>query len=372
VDADPGARVASARAMLRIISSLSILCVLVTNAQANVVDDAPVVGGSRVPLGKWRDVVAVLARDASCTGTLVAPDVVLTAGHCIGVDPVEVVVDTVDYAELGGDHIPVKWARAYPGWEDRYDVGVVMLDHVAHPTPSPVAASCTMRADLVDGAPLHLVGFGLTSPRGTDDNTALREAVLHVTDPTCTLDGACNAAIAPQGEFIAGGDGVDACFGDSGGPVFLDTPAGPVLAGVVSRGLARPGTPCGNGGVYVRADKVAAWVHSITGARLVRSTCTGAGDGDAGDADADAGDDTGGCSASHGRPTGAGTGALAAMAIAMVALRRRRAARRQRAAVTAIEPPIDTPIGAMLVGALPIGPIGPVPTAVVPTTTLAA
>src|SRR5258708_380202 len=123
--------------MLRIISSLVFVSVMSSVAIAG---EAPVVGGSRVPLGKWRAVVAVLAPDAACSGTLVAPDVVLTAGHCIGIHPVEVRVDTVDYADGTGDRIAVKSARAYPSWDSRFDVGVIMLDHVARPRPVPVAA----------------------------------------------------------------------------------------------------------------------------------------------------------------------------------------------------------------------------------------
>ena len=51
--------------------------------------------------------------DGTCTGTLIAPDVVLTAGRCVELAPTEVILNTRDYV-VGGDRIPVKWARAYP------------------------------------------------------------------------------------------------------------------------------------------------------------------------------------------------------------------------------------------------------------------
>jgi secreted trypsin-like serine protease len=178
-----------------------------------------IVGGTQVPIGKWRDVVLVVGHDASCTGTLIAPDVVLTAGHCIDIAPYEVWVDTVDYSQVGGERIPVKWARAYPSWEDRYDIGVLMLDHVAIPEPRAVASGCTTKSELVADHMIQLVGFGLTRADGSGDNTKLREARAPVIDPTCTMDASCQQAIAPHGEFKAGGDGIDSCFGDSGGPV---------------------------------------------------------------------------------------------------------------------------------------------------------
>jgi len=304
--------------MLRIIVGLVlavVLGLLCSFARASEIPiEAPVVGGSRVPEGKWRDVVVVIARDAVCTGTLIASDIVLTAGHCVEAGPIEVLTDTVDYGKLGGDRIKVKWSRAYPEWHRRYDIGVIMLDHVARGRPRKIAAACTTRKGLVAGALVHVVGFGLATSGGDDHNTAMREADVPVIDPTCTMDSACEPSVAPHGEFMAGGRGADTCFGDSGGPVYLDTSEGPALVGVVSRGLALPTAPCGNGGVYVRADKVVAWIQSVTGTRLARTSCPGRADGD--DVEPE---DEGGCVAGPGGGLGVG--------IAAIVLRRRRRSR---------------------------------------------
>jgi secreted trypsin-like serine protease len=43
----------------------------------------PVIGGSAAPAGKWPDAAAVLwSGEQACTGTLIAPNVVITPGHC--------------------------------------------------------------------------------------------------------------------------------------------------------------------------------------------------------------------------------------------------------------------------------------------------
>ncbi len=296
--------------MRNLITCCLLSVVTAPNAHANEDSTETVIGGTRVPEGKWRDVVFVVGRGASCTGTLIAPDVVLTAGHCIDIDPYEVWTDTVDYGKPGGDRIPVKWARAYPSWESRYDVGVIMLDHVARGQPRKIAAACSAREGLIAGAMVHIVGFGVASPSGDDNNTLMREANVPVIDPTCTMDASCAPKIAPTGEFMAGGNGTDSCFGDSGGPVYLDTAEGPVLIGVVSRGLATGGAPCGHGGVYIRADKVVSWVQKVTGARIQRSTCDGQAD--------DAGGEVpgGGCSTS-------GAAGSAVVALAGIGLLRR-------------------------------------------------
>ena len=269
-----------------------------------------VVGGSQVPRGRWPDVVAVMMRDGVCTGTLIAPDVVLTAGHCIDGAPYEVIVDTIDYGRPGGERIRVAWARAYPSWQQRYDVGVLMLDQPAtFAKPRIVTSACTARGLLDSGRHVQIVGFGLANIEDFDINTRLHQASVPITDPTCTLDPACNPDVAPHGEFMAGGHGADSCFGDSGGPVYVDTEDGHghALLGIVSRGLALPAAPCGNGGVYVRVDKVISWIQSVTGRTLTRTTCRGRNDFD------DGVEETSGCS------TGAGVGIGAALALLVCA-----------------------------------------------------
>jgi len=277
-----GPAVADARRMLRTIPFVVALSSVAYAADSSFPAEAPpasppapVVGGTAVPPGMWPDAVAVLAPTAACTGTLVAPDVVLTAGHCIETNPRVVVVDTIDYAQPGGEVIAVASAHAYPQWETHYDVGVLVLAHPAKTKPRAIAAACTA-AKLVDRARVEVVGFGLTTQAGTGDNSRLHQAAIAVTDAHCTTSEACAPAIAPDGEFAAGGGGTDACFGDSGGPIYL----GDALIGVVSRGLSDAGAPCGGGGIYVRADKVVDWIERVTGRKLARATCGGAADGE--------------------------------------------------------------------------------------------
>lgn len=289
-------------------------------------ETSSIVGGSSVPRGRWPDAVAVLGEEGTCTGTLVAPDVVLTAGHCIEARPYEVVVDTIDYtqpaAAAGGERIRVTWSRAYPNWETRYDVGVLLLEHAAtYAKPRVVTSACTARSLVQPNTPVEIVGFGLATAQALDDNTRLHQATVTITDPTCTLDPACNPTIAPNGEFMAGGHGADSCFGDSGGPVYIDTQDGHghALLAVVSRGRALPNVPCGDGGVYVRVDKVISWVQSITGRKLARTTCTSSGDEADDDTDPAASGatslstDSGGCS------TGSAAGIVAALVLLLCA-----------------------------------------------------
>jgi MYXO-CTERM domain-containing protein len=296
-----------------------------------------VIGGTAVPKGKWPDAVAVLGQGA-CTGTLIAPDVVLTAGHCADMQPTTVVVDSTDYAATGGIKATVKSVTAYPNWETSYDVSVIVLTApVAGITPRKIGTSCTFTEGFKDSTMVHLVGFGLTDTAGQGNNTKLNEAMAPVTDADCSGPGGCATAVSPGGEFIAGGGGKDSCFGDSGGPVYLDTPRGTVVVGAVSRGLDGAATPCGGGGIYVRTDKVVEWLEQTTGKTIEKDLCaTGPGGedpgGDPGGEDppgpggsgpgselGGGGDIGGGCST-----TGGGSGALLALGLAFAFRRRRR------------------------------------------------
>jgi len=276
-------------------------------------ESSSVVGGTTAPLGKWPDAVAVLGPNGSCTGTLVAPDVVVTAGHCSEIHPSQVIANTIDFTQ-GGEHVGVKSTTAYPDWQHSYDISVVVLDQpITNITPRQLGTSCTFD-HFARAMDVHLVGFGLTAADGTGDNTHLNEAMAPVVDPTCMGPYGCNKAIAPGGEFVAGGDGTDSCFGDSGGPVYLDTPRGVIAIGAVSRGVNASSTPCGGGGIYVRTDKVIDWIEQTTGREIAKDDCTGLGGVEPANASSDL---ASGCSSSRG---GAGLGVL----VGLLALRRRR------------------------------------------------
>jgi len=277
-------------------------------------EQSSVVGGTTVPLGKWPDAVAVLGPNGSCTGTLVAPDVVVTAGHCSEIHPSQVIANTIDFTQ-GGTKVGVTSTTAYPDWQHSYDVSVIVLDHpITGVTPRKLGTSCTFD-HFAAAMDVHLVGFGLTAEDGTGDNTHLNEAMAPVVDPTCMGPYGCNHSIAPGGEFVAGGDGTDSCFGDSGGPVYLDTPRGVIAIGAVSRGVNASPTPCGGGGIYVRTDKVIDWLEQTTGRDIAKDDCSGLDPVEPASTTAD----TAGCSTSRG---GAGL-VVPVVLFGLLALRRR-------------------------------------------------
>jgi secreted trypsin-like serine protease len=286
------------------------------------IPETTIVGGNAAPSGKWPDAVALLANgDQACTGTLIAPDVVITAGHCTDSGDIdEVKIDATD-AYGGGETIGVARQKSYPAWETTYDVGVIVLEREATTRPREVLPACASSA-MDDDAQIDVVGFGIAEDR---NNSRLNEVRVTVTDPACSRAAAgCIASIAPDGEFGAGGGGHDSCNGDSGGPAYIRTPYGTFLIGVVSRAYEDSTQDCGDGGIYVRADTVLDWVREESDRSIPDADCDASTNPD----DDGSGSGVGGGTVIGGCATSGGAGQLAAIAAALLALvavpRRRR------------------------------------------------
>lgn len=236
-------------------------------------DSPRVVGGEDAPAGMWPDAAAVwFGSEVDCSGVLIAPNAVLTAGHCAG-GITAVTLDATDF-ERTGERIEVERTIAYPHWARSYDLALLILAHDASVAPRTIAQDCVIDDWLDEGSEVEIVGFGATDAWGNDYGTVLQQAVTSVSDQDCEdLELGCNEEVSPEGELIAGGKGVDSCFGDSGGPLYLLTDGGAFLVGITSRGIEVGGTPCAQGGIYTRPDAVIDWLEEELGAKLPAPDC---------------------------------------------------------------------------------------------------
>jgi hypothetical protein len=261
--------------------------------------DAPVlpevVGGHPAKVDQWPDTALVWMNGSLCTGVLIHPQWMLTAGHCTygdGAEPVSVVVGLTSFAELRGtpreglasrDVVKSIPHPAYKRQQWGHDIALIKLaEPVTDIAPRVIASDCVIDESLQNGDMVSVVGWGSTTVDGNGGGYVLNTGKTEIETFDCSknqVDGivtGCDPSARPAGELGAGGNGVDACFGDSGGPLYLETETGTWLVGITSRAyMGVPyDEPCGHGGIYTRPDSVLQWIEDTIGEALPRPVCT--------------------------------------------------------------------------------------------------
>lgn len=214
-----------------------------------------------------------------CSGTLIAPTIVLTAAHCAeGWEPSQYLVhfgfDSSDFEDREVSEIIY-----HPNWDPDefatvgFDIALLRLSLPAPPGIAPIPylpqSLAITRDDL--GMPLEFVGFG------KDENGQLGRK-LHITLPlweVCTSAGGCTATNGAHLAFNtichSMADGGGTCSGDSGGPAFVNIAGEEYVAGVTSYG----DTGCHVFGCSTKVDVYEAWINDFIGSFSVNGqVCT--------------------------------------------------------------------------------------------------
>jgi V8-like Glu-specific endopeptidase len=160
-----------------------------------------------------------------CTGTLVAPNVVLTAAHCVSFSIFTLTFEGgEDYRSPVFRFNAVEW-HPHPQWRDfppEYDLAVVIIDgDTAAAGITPIPVSQETRSLL--GETIQAVGYGMT---GSNPNNSIRWwTTLLVNRET------------PDYRSTYGNGSTGMCEGDSGGPMLYTMPDGQVyVMGPLSSG----------------------------------------------------------------------------------------------------------------------------------------
>jgi hypothetical protein len=229
-----------------------------------------------------------------CTGTLLSPEVFLTAGHCVAADDEGNVAPLARIwfeQDAGADYDPVTGTPASSGYPDSggvtstqlynygftdlasipetHDVGLIVLDpgavEAVYPEIDTYGSLPSVGAadELGTGvdAVVTVSGYGVTRINGKNgrNTVSFRERLMGQTfiiNTHNTYTAGFNLQLASN----FGGGRVGTCFGDSGGPIF----AGDTSTVLAVNSFVKNWS-CGGQGFPYRVDTAAvqAWMESV-------------------------------------------------------------------------------------------------------------
>jgi trypsin len=267
--------------------ALSPLAACIAEDQTGTTDTSEIVGGHAIEIEEAPWQVSIQDNWGHfCGGSILSPDWVLTAQHCVewsGASSLQVIAGVDRLSDEGAQRRPVAEIIRYPGYLGATRGLDVALLRLAEPLELDGARA---RAIAVVGQ--RAAAGGVTDPGVNATVTGwgslfasgpMPDGLQAVDVPLITNEQAQESypfETIGDDQIAAGflGEGGrDACQGDSGGPLVVPAASGGwLLAGVVSwgYGCAEPDSP----GMYARVSWFSGWIaeqtgSATTGARLV-------------------------------------------------------------------------------------------------------
>jgi endonuclease G len=201
-----------------------------------------------------------------CTGALVHPRIVLTAGHCNvpppgeSAPPINVVALKADSQDdlTAAEILRVQRRHTHPNYiqtNEFNDITVLVLATASQTAPVKIATG----PETSKATETTLVGYGNNDVNSSMGFGLKRQVSVPITSIRRTpkdklADQEALFGFDADLEFVAGGGGRDSCNGDSGGPAYVVVAGSRKVAGLTSRAAINAQHPCGEAGIYTRID----------------------------------------------------------------------------------------------------------------------
>jgi secreted trypsin-like serine protease len=267
-------------AIVAALCALLVLALSAAPARAAEIAHTSIVHGDAAAIEEFPSLAFIVAQHSknegfACTGTVIAPRLVLTAAHCVQnldvggfTPPSEYKVATGRASpkeDATGNVLEVSATHVFPGFDPGNTHGDAALLILSTPTPAPpISLASAADADLYKGGTsVRLAGWGLTSFNAKSEPDGLRTTSTVVLEPAAckrqtrsfypAYSSAVEMCTTDPPDHRNGG-----CFGDSGGPAIAQRADGTAVEiGITSTGGPRCSTRLPN--IFTRADTISTW-----------------------------------------------------------------------------------------------------------------
>lgn len=248
-----------------------------------------IVGGVEVTDNSypWMAAISYLSEPSAaegqfCGGSLIAPEWILTAAHCFANDrrrqivharEVNVLLGQRNLAYAGGETINVSRIIQHPDYQTSGYPDLALVKLVRPSAAKTILLPTRENPIGAFGETMTVLGWGQVSENGPATNELMQASLSVVGHNWCNR--AYGGAIIKDAMLCAGtNDGsMDSCYGDSGGPLFVQRGQSTVQAGVVSFGDSC-GSPDVPGG-YARVSSYHDWIAAYANVTFYQGESTG-------------------------------------------------------------------------------------------------